>query len=260
MRLFSRRPFLIGVVHLRPLPGSPRHRDSVERILARALADARALASGGVDAVIVENFGDAPFFPGPVPPETVASFGILVREIRRALRIPVGVNCLRNDARSAIGIAAAAGAAFVRVNVHTGAAAACEGILAGSAHETLRAREALRLGTKILADVHVKHASPLGASDLPVAARDAAYRGLADALVVTGPATGSPVDLDDLRAVRRAVPDRPLLAGSGVSVENAADMFAVADGAIVGTALERGGITGNPVDPARVRAFVAAAR
>ncbi|HET6205071.1 MAG TPA: BtpA/SgcQ family protein [Planctomycetota bacterium] len=259
MGLPRRRPLLIGVVHLAPLPGSPRHRDPIDRILERALADARSLVRGGMDALIVENYGDLPFHPGAVPPETVASLAILAREIRRAVSVPVGVNCLRNDARAAIGIAAAADAAFVRVNCHLGAAAA-EAILEGRAHETLRARRLLCPRTAILADVHVKHAVPLGGGDIAAAARDLAYRGLADALVVTGKETGRPVEIEDLRAVRRAVPDRPLLAGSGVSPENAAEILAVADGAIVGTSLERGGRSGAPVDLDRVRALVRAAR
>ncbi len=254
-----RRPLLIGVVHLAPLPGSPRHRDPIDRILARALEDAGNLVRGGMDSVIVENFGDVPFHPGSVPPETVASLAILAREVRRALGVPVGVNCLRNDARSALGIAAASDAEFIRVNCHLGAAVG-EAILEGKADETLRARRVLCPEVAILADVHVKHARPLGGGEIALAARDLAYRGLADAIVVSGPETGAAADLEELRAVRRAVPDRTLLAGSGVTPENAADVLSIADGAIVGTSCERGGKPGAPVDPGRVRALVRAAR
>jgi len=260
LELSIRRPTLIGVVHLLPLPGSPRHREPMEGIVERALADGRALLAGGMDGVLVENYGDAPFFPERVPPETVAALAVCARELARALPCPVGVNCLRNDARAALGIAVAAGASFIRVNVHTGAYTTDQGILEGRAHETLRARAALASEVKILADVHVKHAEPIGTEPIGRAARDAAERGLADALVVTGPATGAPVDLAQLRAVRDAVPDRPVLAGSGVDAANARSVLSVADGAIVGSALEEDGRAGNPVVLERVRALVSAVR
>jgi hypothetical protein len=232
----------------------------MDRILERALADAKALSAGGLDAVLVENFGDAPFFPDRVPPETVAALAVCVREVARSAGCPVGVNCLRNDARAALGVAAATGAAFVRINVHTGVYATDQGLLEGRAHETLRVRAALGVDAKILADVHVKHAEPLGAISIGRAAADAAGRGLADVLVVTGPATGRAAALDDLRAVREAAPGVPLLVGSGLDASNARTFLALADGAIVGSALEEEGSAGNPVDPERVRRFVEAAR
>ncbi|HKB16914.1 MAG TPA: BtpA/SgcQ family protein, partial [Planctomycetota bacterium] len=132
--------------------------------------------------------------------------------------------------------------------------------LVGRADETLRVRRTLCPDVAILADVHVKHATPLGGGEIGLSARDVAYRGLADAIVVSGAETGAAVDLEELRAVRRAVPDRTLLAGSGVTPENAAEVLSIADGAIVGTSCERGGKTGAPVDPVRVRALVRAAR
>jgi len=250
---------IVGVVHLLPLPGAPRTAAPLDAVLERARADARALAEGGCDGLIVENFGDAPFLPGPVGPETVAALTVAARELA-ALGLPLGVNVLRNDARAALGIAAAAGARFIRVNVHTGVMATDQGLIEGRAHETLRLRRALGADVKLFVDVLVKHAVPLGAPDLAQAARDAVHRGLADAIIVTGPGTGQATDLADLRAARAAVPGTPLFAGSGVTAATAREVLALADGAIVGTAFERDGVSGNPVDVARVRALVQAAR
>jgi membrane complex biogenesis BtpA family protein len=251
---------IVGVVHLQPLPGAPRAAGPLEAVLERARTDARALAEGGCDGLIVENFGDAPFLPGPVGPETVAALAVAARELA-SLGLPLGVNVLRNDARAALGIAAVTGARFIRVNVHTGVMATDQGLIEGRAHETLRLRRALGADVKVFADVQVKHAAPVGPRDVAQAVRDAVHRGLADAVIVTGPGTGQAVDLAELRAARAAAgPGTPLFAGSGVTAATAREVLALADGAIVGTAFERDGVSGNPVDVARVRALVQAAK
>ncbi len=261
---------LIGAVHLRPLPGSPRWaasgRPSLEAIVERALADARAYLEAGFDGLIVENYGDAPFFK-EAPPETVAALTRCLREVVvAAAGRPVGANVLRNDAHAALACAVAAGARFARVNVHSGAAVTDQGLIEGRAAETLRLREALGAGPSgphpvaLLADVHVKHASPLGETDVTRAAADAFERGLADALILSGAATGAAPELAPLEAVRRALPDAPLLLGSGLRPEACPTLAPRCDGAIVGSAAQVEGHAGNPVDPARARAVVAAFR
>ncbi len=248
------RPALIGVVHLLPTPGSPRHEGSLETLLERAVADARALARGGCDALIVENFGDVPFFAETVPPETVAAMSLALFEVRREVgALPVGVNVLRNDARAALGLCAATGAAFLRVNVHTGVAATDQGLIAGRAAETLRERRRLAPAAAILADVHVKHGAPLVGRPIGEDARDALERGLADAVIVSGTATGSPPRRAELEAVREAIGERALLVGSGMDERNASELLAFADGAIVGTFLKRNGRIDQPVELERVR-------
>src|SRR5437763_1825282 len=100
---------LIGMVHVGPLPGSPRWEGSIERLIASTLDDARALVEGGMDALLLENYGDAPFTPGRVEPATVAGLAVVAREIRRALpQAPLGINVLKNDARAALAIACTA--------------------------------------------------------------------------------------------------------------------------------------------------------
>jgi membrane complex biogenesis BtpA family protein len=167
----------------------------------------------------------------------------------------VGINCLRNDARAALGAAVAAELDFVRVNVHTGAMLTDQGILQGDAAGTLRYRASLRADVAIYADVMVKHAAPLAERAIEDVARETAERGLADAVIVTGPATGQPVDRERLRSVRGAV-DVPVLIGSGLTPENAAALWPLADGAIVGTWWKRGGRIDRPVDASRVARLV----
>jgi membrane complex biogenesis BtpA family protein len=241
------------VVHLKPLPGSPGYDGLFLDLLDAALADARSIEAGGAAALIVENFGDAPFYPDSVPPETVAAMTRLVTEIRKVVRIPVGVNVLRNDARSSVAVAAATGAGFIRVNVHTGVMVTDQGILAGRAWESLRLREILRSRTLLLADVRVKHAEPLVDYDLSLEAEEAILRGRADGLIVTGPATGRPANLDQVREIRGRLKDAPVLVGSGVDTGNIEAVLQAADGCIVGTAIKAGGRIEAPVDVDRVR-------
>jgi len=229
-------------------------------VLARAVKDAQAYAEGGASAVIVENYGDTPFLKEELPPETVAALALCTGAVREALSLPVGVNALRNDARAALGVAAATGAAFIRINVHAGLVATDQGIVEGRAAATLRHRRALGAQVKIVADVQVKHSRPLFAESVVQAARDLWERSGADALVLSGTATGAPTSLEELIEVRKALPRALLLAGSGVTLETVDEVLAHADAVIVGTALKRGGKTSAPVDPGRVARFVKAAR
>lgn len=251
---------VIGMVHLPALPGSPRWSGDIAAVVRAALDDARALAEGGVDVLMVENHGDVPFTAGRVDAATVAGMAVAVAEIRRQVALPVGVNVLKNDVRSALAVAAAAGARFVRVNVHVGAVAADQGIIQSEAHESLRYRRLLGVDVTILADVQAKHGMPLAPVPIEQEARDCFHRGLADALVVSGTATGEPTPMSDLKRVRDAVPEAPLLVGSGVTPETVADLLAVADAVIVGTSIKRDGRLLNPVDVGRVRRLVTAAR
>ena len=251
-------PLLIGMVHLPALPGSPAHRLSVEDIIAHAQTDAVALADAGFGGLMVENIGDAPFAAGPLEPVTVSAMAIVVRELVRTTALPVGVNCLRNDACAALGIAATTGARFIRVNVHVGVAATDQGFIEGRAYETLRERQRLCPEVRIFADVHVKHAEPVSQPDIVLAAEETAYRGLADAVIVSGPTTGRPTDEYDLANVKVAVPDKPILVGSGATADTIKAILEVADGAIVGSSLKPGGDIAKPVDPQRAGAFIKA--
>lgn len=252
---------LIGMVHLPPLPGSPRWEGSMERAAATALADARALVEGGFDALLLENYGDAPFTPGRVEAATVAAMAVIAREIRLAFPpVLLGINVLKNDARAALAVAVAVGARFIRVNVHAGVMVADQGLVESDAYHTLRDRRLLAADVNLFADVGGKHAVPLAPVELEQLARDLVHRGLADGLVVSGQATGLATPTADVKRVRGAVPGVPLLVGSGVTPETAPELLSIADGVIVGTSLKRDGNVGNPVDPERVRRFVDAAR
>ena len=254
----SRKP-LIGMVHLPPLPGAPLWAGSMGHVLDRAKRDADALAQAGFDALLVENFADAPFHGSVVPPETVAAMARAVAGVTSTSGLPVGVNVLRNDARAALAVATATDARFIRVNVHTGVMWTDQGTLEGRAAETLRLRAALGSDVALLADVHVKHATPPPGQTLEDAAADTWSRGLADGLIVSGAGTGRPTDLKSVERARRGAPGAHVFVGSGVTPETVAEVLRVADGAIVGTCLKCEGDPGDAVDPGRARVLVESA-
>jgi len=250
---------VIGMVHLGALPGSPGFVGPFSEILAAALRDGEALAQGGVDALLVENFGDAPFFPGRVPAHVVAHMTAIACALRESTNLPLGINVLRNDALSALAVATASDAAFVRVNVLCGARVTDQGILQGLAHELLRERAVLGAGhVRVLADVDVKHSAPLGLRLLAEEVEEALHRGGADAVIASGSGTGKPTDLEQLQGVYRAAAGTPVLVGSGATAETAGSLAPYCDGFIVGTAFKHGGVLNAPVDPARVQAFLRA--
>lgn len=252
----SGRKLLIGVVHLQPLPGSPRWQGNLDKVVRNAVRDASAYERGGAQAVFLENFGDIPFTKGSVGPETVAAMAAAGVAVCDAVKIPIGFNVLRNDARAALALAAVCGGSFIRVNVHTGAMLTDQGLIEGNAYETLRYRRALCPKVQIFADVHVKHAVPLGTQSIADAARDTLERGLAEALIVSGTGTGRAAALADLEKVRAVCPEARLLVGSGITAENAGEYLSAADGFIVGTSLKAGGRISNPVDYKRVAALL----
>lgn len=254
------RKLLIGVVHLKPLPGAPRFDGSLRDVIDFAIADARTYERGGAHAIFIENFGDVPFTKGRVAQETIAAMTAAGCAVRAAVKLPIGFNVLRNDAQAALALCAACGGNFIRVNVHSGAMLTDQGLIEGDAYHTLRYRERIAPGAQIFADVHVKHAVPLGDWSLEDAAHDTADRGLADALIVSGVGTGQAADLGDVKLVRAACPKTKLLLGSGVNADNVKSYLRFADGVIVGSSLKQDGKLVNPVDPKRVAALAKAMR
>ncbi len=250
------------MVHLLPLPGSPRARP-LAAVIEAALRDAEVLVEAGFDGVVVENFGDVPFLPSGVPEITVAAMARAAGELQALLagRAALCINVLRNDARAALAVAAAVGAGAIRINVHAGARVTDQGVIEGRAWQTLRLRQAWAAEeVAIWADVGVKHSVGLGAPPLAPEDEvgDAVQRGLADAVIVTGGATGAPAEQETIAGVA-ARAGVPVLVGSGVADHTVARCLAVAHGVIVGTSIKEGGVTIAPVDPRRAASFVAAA-
>jgi membrane complex biogenesis BtpA family protein len=257
---------VIGVIHLAALPGAPRYDGAaMSEIYAAAARDARTLADGGVDGIIVENASDMPFArPEDIGPETVAALTAACLEVRAATELPIGITCVANGVIPALAVAKAVGAKWVRANQWVNAYIANEGFLNGPAPQVMRYRRSLdATDVRIFADVHVKFGAHAITSDRSVAeqATDAEWFD-ADVLIATGTRTGSATQPDEVGEVRSGT-TLPVIVGSGLDPDQVPSLFAVADGAIVGQWLKLDGRWWNPVDPHRVEQLmkvVAAAR
>lgn len=252
--VFSKTKVVIGMVHLSPLLGSPQPVD-LNTVLQKASDDVKALESGGVDALLIENFGDLPYYPDEVGVETVAAMTFIISKIAEQTHLPFGVNVLRNDSIAALSIASVCGGRFIRANVLTGVYYTDQGIIKGQAYEILRYRAFLNSKVLIFADIHVKHAIPIPMISIERAARETVDRGLADAVIISGQETGDPPSLVDVKLVRKSLTKTPILIGSGVDINNVETFLDLADGVIVGTNFKVNNDVKKPVDVARVRNF-----
>jgi membrane complex biogenesis BtpA family protein len=232
---------IIGVIHLAPLPGSSRSPRTVQQVLDQARQDALHYLRSGVDALLVENHGDAPFEKDAVEPHVPAILAVVARSLVDEFRVPVGINVLRNDVAAALGAAVASGD---------------QGVIEGQAARVLRYRRQLGAPVEIWADALVKHGTALHDPGIAMAARELCLRAGADRILVTGPGTGSPPDAGLVRAVRESGVSAPVYLASGVTHENVADLLPLADGAVVGSAFKADGVVANPVDPLRVTTFM----
>jgi membrane complex biogenesis BtpA family protein len=251
---------LIGMLHLRALPGAPRYAQSLDEIAATAVEEARLYREHGFDALMIENMHDLPYMRGAVPPETVAAMTAIGREVRREVPLPLGVQVLAGANREALAIAHACGASFIRAEAFVFAHVADEGWMDACAGDLLRARRAMGAeGVAIFADIKKKHSAHAVTADVSLAdTAKAAVFNLADGVIVTGTSTGEEAEPSDVTAVVKAV-RAPVLVGSGLTPANVA-RYGAAHGFIVGSSVKTDGLWSNALDSARVRAMAEAFR
>ncbi len=251
---------VIGMVHLGALPGAPLYDAEMgpEGLVEAARSDLQALQAAGFDAVMFGNENDRPY-EFNVDPASTATMAYVIGRLRGEITLPFGVNVLW-DPISTVALAAATGAAFVR-EIFTGTYASDMGPWSPDAGKAMRYRD--RLGRRDLAmlyNVSAEFADSLDRRALPDRARSAVFSSIPDAVLVSGQITGEAAELSDLEAVKKVLPDTPVLANTGVKHDTVADVLAVADGCIVGSALKQDGDTWKPVDPARAADFMDRAR
>lgn len=247
------------MVHLLPLPETPQFGGSVDAVYDCASADAASLLQAGIDGLIVENFGDEPYWIGEPTPSQLALMAAITRDVGRMSSVPVGVNVQFNAWQAEMALAYACRAQFVRVEVFVDRVISAQGLVEPCSAQITRYKRALGAhDVQLWADVQTKYTTSLVPQPITVSAQAAQNAG-ADAIIVTGAATGSATPLEDVAAVKE-VARLPVLVGSGTTVNNVADVLRLADGAIVGSALKTGGSAANPVSAERAAAFMAAAR
>jgi uncharacterized protein len=254
--LFSRPKPIIAMAHLGPLPGAPGYDAGrgVDGLIDAVARDIERLQEGGVDAIMFGNEGDRPYVL-QAPSEGLAAMSAIVATLKPMLKVPFGVNYLW-DPYATVALAVATGASFAR-EVFTGVYAADMGVWQPDCAGALRLRARLgRLDLKLLFNVNAEFAAPLDGRPIERRAESAVFSSLADVICVSGPLTGQPVDQSELKRVKAAVPDTPVLANTGVNVDNVASILEIADGCVIGTHFKVDGDTWKPVDGDRVQRFM----
>ncbi|HIR84955.1 MAG TPA: BtpA/SgcQ family protein [Candidatus Galloscillospira excrementavium] len=257
-KIFGDKKPIIGMVHLKPLPGSPGYGGDLEAVYRAALADLEALKQGGVDAAIVENFGDIPY--GTTNELiTYTAFTHLATRLREQCAFPLGLNVQFNDYQAEWAIAYACAFDFIRVECFAENRMGPNGFCPPCGPELMRLKGRYPREIALLADVHVKHTFPLVEQPLDFTV-ESILEGGADALICTGITTGKSPSVDDVREMKRLAGDVPVIVGSGVNDKTVREYLAVSDGAIIGSSFKRDGKVLNPVDPARVERLMAQLR
>jgi membrane complex biogenesis BtpA family protein len=254
--LAAKTKTVIAMVHIGALPGTPLFdaKGSLAKLIDGVAADIERLQAGGVDAVMFGNENDRPYV-FKAPPEGVAAMTAVVQAAKPSLRVPFGVNYLW-DPLASVAIGAATGASFVR-EIFTGLFASDMGLWQPDAAGAARLRRNLgRDDMKLLFNINAEFAYSLDQRPIELRAKSAVFSSLADAILVSGPLTGQPVDQAQLRAVREAVANVPVFANTGVNIDNVRDILELADGVVIGTHFKRDGDTWNPVDGERVERFM----
>lgn len=259
-RVFRTKKPVIAMVHFGALPGSPLYdqKAGLKGILRGVENDLAALQSAGVDAIMFGNENDRPY-EFAVDTASTATMAFVIGQVRRKISVPFGVNVLW-DPMSTIALAAATGASFVR-EIFTGSYASDMGPWTPDAGKAMRYRDRLgRPDLAMLYNVSAEFAYSLDQRPLPDRARSAVFSSIPDAILVSGQITGEAARMEDLEAVKKALPDTPVLANTGVKHATIAQVMKVADGCIVGSSLKVDGNTWNAVDAERARDFMARAR
>ncbi|WP_167610857.1 BtpA/SgcQ family protein [Maribellus sediminis] len=255
--MMNAKKTIIAIVHVAALPGTPKSRFSIDQIVSKALADAKLLEQGGVDAIMIENMHDRPYLNRKVGAEVVSAMTAVAVALRSEINLPIGIQILAGANREALAVALAAGLNFIRAEAFVFGHLADEGMMNSDAGELLRYRK--QIGAehiKIYTDIKKKHSSHSLSADVSIAeTAKAAEFFLSDGVIVTGSATGEKAAVSDLQEVRKAV-KIPVLIGSGINAENLAEYWDLADAFIVGSSLKFDGNWENDVDAARVKQFM----
>lgn len=251
-RMLDGKKIIIGMVHYKALPGTPKYEGKMDEVVAHAVNDAVTLEKAGVNAIMVENAGDAPN-TARMEINQIAGYAAVAMMVRQAVSLPMGISAAFNDWKAGLSIAVAVGAQFIRSPVFVDTVISSTGMVNPCAKDALLFRKFLDADDiKILADVQVKHTFMLAPERKIEDSAVTAQKFGADALIVTGTGTGVETPIDVIKRVKNVV-NIPVLVGSGFDANNAKSQMEIADGAIVGSAFKENGIIKNPVSFELVR-------
>jgi uncharacterized protein len=252
---------LIAMIAVLPLPGSPLYDGNDQRIIDQALSDLEHYKRVDVDALLLENDHDVPYIKPPLPDEAIALMTEVASQVRSRFDKPIGIQLLEAANEQALEIAARAQLEFIRVEGFVFAQIGSAGLIEACAGKLMRKRKALGCEhIQVFADVQKKHAAHAITADLDIAEEvKQAVLYLANGIVVTGTFTGVQPQKDDLIKAKQAT-KLPILIGSGMTKDNIAENFPLADAFIVGSTFCKDGKFLEKLDPSRLQAFMGAFR
>ncbi len=252
---------IIGMVHVEALPGTPLYKDSVKKVISKAVKEALIYAESGIDAIMIENMHDVPYLKGTAGFEIATLMAVIAYEIKRKTDLPLGIQILAGANKQALAAALSSGADFIRAEGFVFGHLADEGLFESDAGELLRYRKQIDAEhIKIFTDIKKKHSSHAITGDISISeTAKAAEFFLSDGVIVTGSATGEEAKIEEIREVKQAV-KIPVLVGSGVTDKNVQRYYEIADGLIIGSYFKKGGKWQNAVDKNRVKKLISKIR
>jgi uncharacterized protein len=246
--IFHTQKPIIAMIHFPPLVGYKGY-PGISVIEKRVISEVKILNNSGVHAIMVENNYDIPHREF-VEPHITAMMTKLTDLVVRSTSLPVGIDVLWNDYKSALGICAATGSKFIRIPAFVDDVRTIYGDMKAVADDAILYRKKLGLEktVAILVDVQVKHSEMIDESKpLSLSIKQAIKKG-ADGIIVTGKWTGDAPIIDDLSIAYKFSKQTPIFVGSGSSSSNLQQLFKYTSGIIVGTAImEKGIVNRNKV-------------
>ncbi len=248
---------IIGMIHVHALPGTPKYTGDVNSIIKKAVDEAVLYRDNGIDVLMIENMHDIPYLNRNVGPEVITLMSIVLYEVKKASGLPTGIQILAGANKAAMAAALAAGADFIRAEGFVFAHVADEGMFDSDAGELLRYRR--QIGAEkilVFTDIKKKHSSHAITADIDIVdTAHAAEYFLSDGVIITGSSTGKKPSLEEIKSVKKEV-NIPVLAGSGITMENVDEYMRFCDALIIGSYFKEGGKWENPVEAIRVNQFM----
>ncbi len=252
-----KKKLLIGMVHLKPLPGTPLYDDNWQEVIKIAIDEANILQNEGFNAIIIENMHDVPYLNRNVGPEIISAFATIGTILKNQIKIPIGIQILAGANKEALAVAKTANLDFIRAEGFVFSHVADEGIMNSDAGELLRYRKMIDANNvKIYTDIKKKHSSHSITKDVSISEMvKAAEFFLSDGIIITGKSTGEPADVKELKQVKKTT-DLPVFIGSGITEENLSEFWDYADGFIVGSYIKEFGYWKNSLSLKRIKKLV----
>ncbi len=256
-KIFKVNNPVIGMIHIRALPGTPNYKNNNNEIIEMALKEAEIYFKAGIDSLALENMHDVPYIKGSVGHEITSMMSIIGYEIKKHYKIPCGIQILAAANKEALAVAKAANLDFIRAEGFVFGHLADEGYIDSCAGDLLRYRKQISAEyIAVFTDIKKKHSSHSITSDISILdTAKAAEFFLSDGVIVTGTGTGKEVDLNELKSVKKYFKG-PVIIGSGVTIDNLDKYFYSSDAMIIGSWFKKNGYWANKLEYDRVAKFM----